>query len=83
MSTSSDWEIPQHAQPKPEDWAFDLDRTLAPVVTLRATIPADAFTAGTLGTERAGNGVLIRERRPGAHHRLPHHRGRDDLAQHQ
>jgi S1-C subfamily serine protease len=60
MSTSSEWEIPPHAQPKPEDWSFDLDRTLAPVVTLRATIPGDAFTAGTLGTERAGNGVLIR-----------------------
>ncbi|HZT51813.1 MAG TPA: S1C family serine protease [Stellaceae bacterium] len=61
MSTPSDWEIPQHAQPKQEDWGFDLDRTLASVVTLRATIPADAFTAGTLGTERAGNGVLMRD----------------------
>ncbi len=61
MSTSSDWEIPQHAQPKPEDWAFDLDAALAAVVTVRATIPADAFTAGTLGTERVGNGVIIRD----------------------
>jgi S1-C subfamily serine protease len=61
MSTSSDWEIPHHAQPKPEDWALDLDRVLASVLTLRATVPADAFTAGTLGTERAGNGVLIRD----------------------
>ena len=60
MSTSSEWEIPQNAQPKAEDWAFDLERALAPVLALRATIPADAFTAGTLGTERAGNGVLIR-----------------------
>ena len=24
-------------------------------------VPADAFSAETLGTERAGNGVLIRE----------------------
>ena len=46
MSTSSDWEIPQHAQPKQEDWAFDLDRALASVLTLRATVPADAYTAG-------------------------------------
>ena len=61
MSTPSDWEIPQHAQPKPEDWGFDLDRALNAVVTIRATIPADAFTAGTLGTERAGNGVLMRD----------------------
>ena len=28
---------------------------------LHAIIPNDAFTAETLGTERAGNGVLIRE----------------------
>jgi S1-C subfamily serine protease len=31
------------------------------VVGIRALIPGDAFTAETLGTERAGNGVLIRE----------------------
>ena len=30
------------------------------MVGLRAIIPGDAFTAETLGTERAGNGVLIR-----------------------
>ena len=60
MSTTSDWEIPAHAQPKQEDWTFDLDRTLDPVLTLRAAIPADAFTAGTLGTERGGNAVVIR-----------------------
>ena len=28
---------------------------------LQATIPDDAFTAPTLGTERAGSGVLIRD----------------------
>ena len=31
------------------------------MVGLHAIIPSDAFTAETLGTERAGNGVLIRE----------------------
>ena len=31
------------------------------MVGLRAIVPDDAFTAETLGTERAGNGVLIRE----------------------
>jgi S1-C subfamily serine protease len=31
------------------------------LVGLRAIVPNDAFTAETLGTERAGNGVLIRE----------------------
>src|SRR6201999_2362512 len=30
-------------------------------LTVRATVPADGYTAQTLGTERAGNGVIIRE----------------------
>src|SRR5271167_4210981 len=60
MSRTVDWEIPGEIQPKPGDFAFDLDRALSAVLGLRATIPEDAFTAGTLGTERAGSGVLIR-----------------------
>jgi S1-C subfamily serine protease len=61
MSRSVDWEIPPEIQPKAEECAFDLDRALDAVVGVRATVPDDAFTAGTLGTERAGSGVLIRE----------------------
>lgn len=61
MSRNVDWEIPSEIQPKPADCAFDLDRALSAVLGLRATVPQDAFTAGTLGTERAGSGVLIRE----------------------
>jgi len=60
MSRTVDWEIPGEIQPKPGDFAFDLDRALSAVLGLRATIPEDAFSAGTLGTERAGSGVLIR-----------------------
>jgi S1-C subfamily serine protease len=60
MSRTVDWEIPSEIQPKQADCAFDLDRALSAVLGLRATIPQDAFTAGTLGTERAGSGVLIR-----------------------
>jgi S1-C subfamily serine protease len=48
-------------QPKPEDYDYDLDEVLASVVGIRSIIPADAFTAETLGTERAGHGVLIRK----------------------
>jgi S1-C subfamily serine protease len=61
MSSSTDWEMPLAVQPKPEHYEYDLDEALSCVVGLRAMIPADAFTAETLGTERAGNGVLIRE----------------------
>ncbi|MBI3434159.1 MAG: serine protease [Proteobacteria bacterium] len=60
MRSASDWSVPPLVQPKPEDYAFDLDQALASVVGLRAIIPADAFTAETLGTERAGHGVVIR-----------------------
>jgi hypothetical protein len=31
------------------------------VVSVRAEIPEDAFTASILGTERLGNGVVIRD----------------------
>jgi S1-C subfamily serine protease len=61
MSSPFDWTLPVDMQPKPQDYNFDLDRALASVVALRSVIPANAFTAETLGTERAGNGVLIRD----------------------
>src|SRR4249919_1357282 len=61
MSSSSDWEMPQTVQPKPENYAYNLEGALTSLVGLRAIIPGDAFTAETLGTERAGNGVLIRD----------------------
>src|SRR5579862_7530943 len=60
MPSLSDWKVPAAAQPKPEDYGYDLERAFNAVVGLRAIIPSDAFTAETLGTERAGNGVLIR-----------------------
>jgi S1-C subfamily serine protease len=62
MPRTADWEIPGEFQPKLEDYqAFDLDSALSAVLGLKATIPEDAFTAQTLGTERAGSGVLIRK----------------------
>jgi S1-C subfamily serine protease len=60
MASVSDWKVPASVQPKLADYPYDLERALACVVALRATVPADAFTAETLGTERAGNGVIIR-----------------------
>src|ERR1022692_3823089 len=60
MPSVSDWKVPTSAQPKLEDYSYDLERALTSVVGLRATIPSDAYTAETLGTERAGNGVFIR-----------------------
>jgi len=60
MPSVRDWTVSPSEQPRAENYAFDLDRTLAAVVSLRTTIPEDAFTAEVLGTERAGNGVLIR-----------------------
>ncbi len=55
------WAFPAELRPRPEDWRFDLDAALASLVLVRAEIPEDAYTAQILGTERAGNGVVIRE----------------------
>jgi len=54
-----DWEIPQKLQPEPSEYRFDLQSALRSVVALRANVPADAFTAESLGTERTGSGVAI------------------------
>ena len=56
----TDRDIPQNLQPRPADYSFDLEAALRSVVAIRADIPGDAFTAGTLGTERAGNGICIK-----------------------
>ena len=61
MPRTIEWEIPSELQPKAEDFGFDLDQALTGVLGLQATIPDDAFSASTLGTERAGSGVLIRK----------------------
>ena len=55
----SDRDIPQNLQPRPADYQFDLESTLRGIVSLRAGIPNDAFTADALGTERAGSGIAI------------------------
>jgi S1-C subfamily serine protease len=59
VSESSDDEIPAVARPKPEEAGYDLEAALSSVVSLRVEVPADAFTAETLGTERRGNGIVI------------------------
>jgi S1-C subfamily serine protease len=59
MATLTEWRVPPAFQPRSADYSFDLDHALASVVGLHSIIPQDAFTAETLGTERAGNGVVI------------------------
>ena len=61
MAEQKDWAFPAEMRPKPEDWRFDLEQALDAVVLVRSEIPEDAFTASILGTERAGNGVVINE----------------------
>jgi S1-C subfamily serine protease len=59
MPALTEWRVPPANQPRPGDYGFDLDRVLSSVVGLHSIIPPDAFSAETLGTERAGNGVVI------------------------
>jgi len=63
LSRNEGWSIPPIIRPRPEAWAFDLDRALGAVLELRAEIPADAFTANILGTERQGSAVLLEDGR--------------------
>jgi len=53
------YEVEARLRPSAEAYGFDLDRVLAAVVALEAQVPGDAYTAGILGTERLGNGVVI------------------------
>jgi S1-C subfamily serine protease len=59
MPSLTEWKVPPANQPRASDYAFDLDHVLASVVGLHSIIPSDAFSADNLGTERAGNGVVI------------------------
>lgn len=58
-SPFDDLEVDEALRPAAQAYDFDLDRTLSAVVALEAQVPADAFTANTLGVERIGNGVVI------------------------
>jgi len=57
---TSEWEIPAELRPDPAEQSFDLEEALRSVVGVKAMIPADAFSAQALGTERSGSGVVIR-----------------------
>ena len=61
MSEHQQWAFPEAVQPKAEETQFDLARALDAVVLVRAEVPEDGHTTATLGTERIGNGVVIRE----------------------
>jgi S1-C subfamily serine protease len=61
LPASTEWKVPAAVQPRREDYGYDLERALSAVLGLHTIVPSDAFTAETLGTERAGNGVLIED----------------------
>jgi S1-C subfamily serine protease len=61
MQSPDEWEIPPEFQPDPRTLNYDLGKALDAVVLLRTRVPDDAFTAETLGTERVGQGVVIRD----------------------
>jgi S1-C subfamily serine protease len=61
MAEPTEWSFPRDLQPQADAVEFDLDAALRAAVLIRAEIPEDAFTASILGTERVGNGVVIRD----------------------
>jgi len=44
-----------------QDESMKIEPVLRSIVALRSSIPEDAFTAGALGTQREGSGVVIRD----------------------
>src|SRR5579863_4557473 len=54
-------EFPIIEQPDPQEYQFDLKHACDSIVALQAIVPADAFTAPILGTERGGSGVVIHD----------------------
>lgn len=59
MQNADEWKFPHSLRPNPEKLLFNLDSAINSVVKVRTSIPAAAFTADVLGTERIGSGVLI------------------------
>ena len=57
----SDWKVPSAQQPKADEYEFDLERALSSVLLISSVVPETAFSAATLGTERAGSAVIIDE----------------------
>src|SRR4051812_2797095 len=60
MATAFEWRIPEEVQPKQAAFGFDLERVFGAIVSVRTKVASDAFTADVLGTDRSGNGVVIR-----------------------
>ncbi len=61
MDEQPEYLIPPELRAAAADVDYELESALDAVVSLRAEIPEDAFTASILGTERAGHGVLIND----------------------
>jgi S1-C subfamily serine protease len=61
MAEETQWAFPPEAQPAQAEVGFDLRSALDAVALLRSEVAEDAFTATILGTERVGNGVVIRD----------------------
>lgn len=59
MASLLEWKVPAAVQPRQQDYSYDIDHVLSSMVGLHSIMPSDAFTAESLGVERAGNGVLI------------------------
>jgi hypothetical protein len=60
-SPFEEYEVEAGLRPVRQGHKYDLDQTLSSIVALMASVPPDAATANTLGTERVGNGVVIND----------------------
>ena len=61
MIEKSRRDAPREGRSGAGDFEFDLSRALKSIVAIQSSIPEDAFTAQTLGDQRSGSGVVIRD----------------------
>jgi S1-C subfamily serine protease len=61
MIEKSRRDAPREGRSGAGEFGFDLSRALKSIVAIQSSIPEDAFTAQTLGDQRSGSGVVIRD----------------------
>ncbi len=81
MPSVSDWKVPSSAQPKPEDYGYDLEQALSSVVGAARHRAGGRVHRGDARHRARRQRRLHSRQRLGPDHRLSDYRSRDDLDQ--
>ena len=83
MPSVSDWKVPASAQPKPEDYSYDLEHAFASDGRGARGDPRGCLHGGNARHRTRRQRRIGSRQGPGSDHRLSDHRSRNDLAQSQ